>query len=173
MFGVTKLDNIRNERIGGSKGKRTWGIIFVKFISNSCGNWLSLGSVIHITVFCDIFVVYWDDTGNVWRSSVDANDWWSSRNCHYIYYIHCHTYPACKKQCSVNTNNIDSSGYVVLSVDSHLRNRKSPFHNVLTADTPPDQPGSPIVLPMVGLRMNKLNERCSKVFNLTVAWETI
>ena len=37
----------------------------------------------------------------------------------YIYYIYCHTYPACKKQCSVNTNNIDSSGYVVLSVDSH------------------------------------------------------
>ena len=27
MFGVTKLDNIRNERI---RGKRTWGIIFVK-----------------------------------------------------------------------------------------------------------------------------------------------
>ena len=26
MFGVTKLDNIRNERI---RGKRTWGIIFV------------------------------------------------------------------------------------------------------------------------------------------------
>ena len=54
-----------------------------------------------------------------------------------------------------------------------LRNQKSPFRNVLTADTPTDQPGSPIVLPMVGLRMNKLNERCSKVFNLTVAWETI
>ena len=27
MFGVTKLDDIRNERIGG---KRKWGIIFVK-----------------------------------------------------------------------------------------------------------------------------------------------
>ncbi len=29
-----------------------------------------MGSVIHITVFCDIFVVYWDDTGNVCRSSI-------------------------------------------------------------------------------------------------------
>ena len=55
---------IRNERI---RGKRTWGIIVVKnWFLTAVWNWLNLDSVIAIRVFCDIFVVYWD---NVCRSS--------------------------------------------------------------------------------------------------------
>ena len=93
----------------------------------------------------------------------------------YIYYIYIviRIQPVKNNVPLIQITLIQVDTYTSIECGLALRNRKSPFRNVLTADTPTDQPGSPIVLPMVGLRMNKLNERCSKVFNLTVAWETI